>query len=471
MHDSTPGHDGEHDLEHDARHDTGAHAPGAVRRWWVLPFEGVDRHGATMLQTVLVASALFQVAGLLLAQVQGIGIDRLAVGMATTNLAMLLACLVLLRRGALAAAAWLFVAGSLALLSVAYLRWGLAVQAPQQLLQLVPVLIGGALLGRRAMWATVAWLALLVAIGGWRDGSMYVNYPQQLWLVGGRVLASILGLGLAAFVLDQALAGLRANLALAQQRGNALARARDRLQLEMRENQRQRDQLVHAQKMESVGRLASGVAHDFNHLLTLMLGHAARGRASSTLEDAHEALLDVQSAARRATAVSRRLLDFSRMEEARPEIFDPAVAIAEMQPMLRQSFPPGCVLELKLEPSPGLVRFDRAQLELILLTLAANAEHAMPDGGRFTIALGRTGTGMLEIAASDTGHGMDAVVRERALEPFFTTKPSGQGTGLGLAVAANLIQASGGGIVLDSAPGQGTTVRITLPLAARKPTG
>ena len=92
MHDSTPGHDGEHDLEHDARHDTGAHAPGAVRRWWVLPFEGVDRHGATMLQTVLVASALFQVAGLLLAQVQGIGIDRLAVGMATTNLAMLLAC-------------------------------------------------------------------------------------------------------------------------------------------------------------------------------------------------------------------------------------------------------------------------------------------------------------------------------------------------------------------------------------------
>ena len=467
MHDSTPGHDGEHDLEHDARHDTGAHAPGAVRRWWVLPFEGVDRHGATMLQTVLVASALFQVAGLLLAQVQGIGIDRLAVGMATTNLAMLLACLVLLRRGALAAAAWLFVAGSLALLSVAYLRWGLAVQAPQQLLQLVPVLIGGALLGRRAMWATVAWLALLVAIGGWRDGSMYVNYPQQLWLVGGRVLASILGLGLAAFVLDQALAGLRANLALAQQRGNALARARDRLQLEMRENQRQRDQLVHAQKMESVGRLASGVAHDFNHLLTLMLGHAARGRATTSLEDAHEALIDVESAARRASAVSRRLLDFSRMEEARPEIFDPAEVIAQMQPMLRQSFAPGIALELALQPSPGLVRFDRAQFELILLGLAANSGYAMAEGGRFGIALGHASGGMLEITITDTGHGMDEAVRERALEPFFTTKPAGQGTGLGLAVAANLVQAAGGGIALDSAPGQGATVRITLPLAAR----
>ena len=95
------------------------------------------------------------------------------------------------------------------------------------------------------------------------------------------------------------------------------------------------------------------------------------------------------------------------------------------------------------------------------------SEHAMPGGGSFTISLHRTAAGMLEITASDTGHGMDVEVRERALEPFFTTKPSGQGTGLGLAVAANLIQAVGGGIVLDSAPGQGTTVRITLPLAAR----
>ena len=461
MHDSTPGHDADHG------HDPGTDAPGALRRWRAFPFNDVERHSAIMLQTVLVLSALLQVASLLLARVQGIGIDHLAVGMGIANVALLLVCLVLLRRGALAAAAWLFVASSLALLSVAYLRWGLALQAPQQLLQLVPVLIGGALLSRRAMWGTVAWLALLVAVGGWRDATLFVNNPQQLLLVGGRVLASILGFGMAAFVLDQALTSLRENLALARQRGNELARSRDRLQLEMQETQRQRDQLVHAQKMESVGRLASGVAHDFNHLLTLMLGHAARGRASSTLEEAHEALLDVQSAARRATAVSRRLLDFSRMEDARPEIFDPGVAITEMRPMLRQSFPPEIALELTLQPSPGLVRFDRAQFELILLTLAANAAHAMADGGRFTLALHRAGPGMLGITATDTGHGMDAEVRERALEPFFTTKPSGQGTGLGLAVAANLIQAGGGGIVLDSAPGQGTTVRITLPLAAR----
>ena len=198
-----------------------------------------------------------------------------------------------------------------------------------------------------------------------------------------------------------------------------------------------------------------------------MLGHAARGRASDSLEEAHEALLDVQSAARRAAAVSRRLLDFSRLEDARPEHFDPALAITEMQPMLRQSFPPGTALELALQPSPGLIRFDRAQFELILLTLAANAAHAMPEGGRFTVTLRHAGAGLLEIAARDSGHGMDAAVRERALEPFFTTKPAGQGTGLGLAVAANLVQAAGGDIALDSTPGNGTTVRITLPLAAR----
>ena len=439
-----------------------------LRRWWrSIPLDDpAERISATMLQSVLVLSALLQLGNLALAWAVAMGINRLVLGMSMFNVAMLLACLVLLRHGAMAWAARLFVVASLALLSIAYLRWGLALQAPQQLLQLVPVLIGGAVLGRGAMWATVAWLAVLVAVGGWRDAAVFIGQPQQLVMVGTRVAGSIVGFGLAAFVLDQALAGLRESLALARQRGNELARSRDRLQLEMQERERQHDQLVHAQKMESVGRLASGVAHDYNHLLTLMLGHAARGRASDDLGEAHEALLGVQLAARRAAAVSRRLLDFSRLEDARPEIFDPAVAIIEMEPMLRQSFSAGTSLELKLQPSPGLVRFDHAQLELILLSVAANADYAMPGGGRFTIALQRTHEGLLEIACSDTGHGMETPVRERALEPFFTTKPSGQGTGLGLAVAASVVRNAGGNIVLDSAPGEGTTVRIILPLMA-----
>lgn len=445
-----------------------ADAPRLLRWWRSIPIaDHAERRNAAMLQAVLALSMLFQAGSLALVWTNSIDIDRLAKAMSVANIAALAACWALLRRGSFAWSARLFVVAQLTLLTVAYFHWGLLLQAPQQLLQLVPVLIGGALLSRRAMWTTVAWLAALVAVGGWRDAAMFVSSQRQVVLIAYRVLGSILGFGLTAFVLDQALASLRENLALAQRRGSELASSRDRLQLEMQERERQRDQLVHAQKMESVGRLAGGVAHDFNHLLTLVLGYAANGRASTTLGDAQEALLNVQSAARRASAVSRRLLDFSRMEDARPEVFDPAEAIAGMQPMLRQLFSSRTSVALELQPSPGLIRFDRAQLELILLTLAANAEHAMPDGGRFAVTLARASGGKVEIAARDTGHGMEAAVRERCLEPFFTTKASGQGTGLGLAVAANLVQAAGGTIAVDSAPGQGTVVRITLPMAAQ----
>ncbi|WP_202839328.1 ATP-binding protein [Luteimonas saliphila] len=444
-----------------------ARAPRLLQRWLGLArVDPADRRNASMLQAVLVASALFQPVSLALAWASAIGIDPLAVGMSLVNMVALLVSLALLRHGAFVAAARLFIAVALALLTVSYFHWGLAPQAPQQLLQLVPVLIGGALLSRRAMWTTVAWLVALVAVGGWRDAAVLVHRPDSLLVLCSRMLGSVFGFVLAAFVLDQALTGLRENLALARRRGNELAAARDRLQLEMQEKERQRDQLVHAQKMEGVGRLSSGVAHDFNHLLTLVLGHATRGRTSTTLDDAHDALLDVQSAARRAAAVSRRLLDFGRMEDARPEVFDPAAALAEMRPMLRQLFSARTRLELPPQPSPGLIRFDRAQFELILLGLAANAEYAMPEGGRFTVEVASAGSGMLEISARDDGHGMDAAVRERCLEPFFTTKPSGQGTGLGLAVAASLVQASGGTLVVDSAPGHGTNVRMALPLAA-----
>ena len=114
------------------------------------------------------------------------------------------------------------------------------------------------------------------------------------------------------------------------------------------------------------------------------------------------------------------------------------------------------------------MRFDRAQLELIVLTLASNADHAMADGGRFGLSLcsrpeGGRGDGEVLIQATDTGTGMDAQALARCFEPFFTTKPAGQGTGLGLAVAHNLVQAAGGRMEVESAPGQGCTFRIALP--------
>ena len=163
-------------------------------------------------------------------------------------------------------------------------------------------------------------------------------------------------------------------------------------------------------------------------------------------------------------AVAGKLTSFSRREVARVDRFDAGDAVREMLPMLRQTLGAGIVLAAEIADAPLPVRFDRAQLELVLLNLAANAAHAMPDGGRAMLAL-QARDGAMHLALSDTGHGMAADVAARALEPFFTTKPAGQGTGLGLAVAADLLGDAGGGIRLETAPGAGTTVHLTLPLA------
>ena len=173
-------------------------------------------------------------------------------------------------------------------------------------------------------------------------------------------------------------------------------------------------------------------------------------------------MLGVESAARRASAVTRRLLDFSRQDVARPQLLDAAASIAAMEPMLRQLFDARVTFELDTGQVRCQIHFDPAQLELVLLSLAANAQQAMPDGGTFRLVLSCAGS-ELQIAVSDSGHGMSEEVRQRCLEPFFTTKPNGQGTGLGLAVAANLIAAAGGRVEVDSAPGQGTCFQLWLP--------
>jgi signal transduction histidine kinase len=441
--------------------------------WLRIPAidDPVDRRNAPMLQVVLLALGTLPPA-LWLYRIVASDIpwrpgETVSLSASLLISGIALWCVVLIRRGRFQSAIRRLMVVVVAVMSFSYAVNGVAAHIFEMPVHLLWLFVAGMMIGRKALWAMYAALVLVLLIGAGADVHAGRDPPSHAF--GDAVVRAVMFL-LIALVIDRSAATLRESLKDAMARSAELERTNAQLRTEMAARERAQAQLLHAQKMENVGRIASGVAHDFNHLLTLVLGHAARGRASATLEGAHEALLDVQSAARRASAVSRRLLDFGRMEIARPEIFDPAEAIAEMQPMLRQMFSPHTDLELQLQSFPGLIRFDRAQLELILLTLAANAEHAMPDGGRFTVALNRAGSRMLEIACRDNGHGMDAAVRERCLEPFFTTKPSGQGTGLGLAVAANLVQAAGGEIAVDSAPGQGTTVRITLPLAAQ-PTG
>ncbi|MBN6112930.1 ATP-binding protein [Xanthomonas bonasiae] len=440
----------------------------ALRWWRAIPLaDRVDRRNAAMLQLVLVFVGLYQLIAMLMAWWRaGAAIDSVALWLAGFNALAMWVCFALLRRGAFLWAARLFVVVSLALLTVGYARWGLEAQLRGQLGQLLPALIGGLLLSRRALWGAVAWLALVVALGAWRDAARMFFLPSLWPRVLEVAVGSLVGFVVVALVLDQSVAALRDSLALARKRGNDLARSRDRLQLEMQEKERSRDQLVHAQKMESVGRLASGVAHDFNHLLSLIMGYAARARRSDDPQQLKAALQGADAAARRAAAVTRKLLDFSRQEATRLEVFEPAETIAGMRPMFDQLFGLGVQVRLHLHEAPCPVRFDRAQLELILLNLAANAQQAMPEGGQFELTLAPRPDATLEIAVRDSGHGMSEDVRARCLEPFFTTKPSGQGTGLGLAVSANLIAAAGGALLVESAPGQGSVFRLRLPLHA-----
>ena len=440
-----------------------AEAARARRPWWLLPAatDVVDTRGIDMLRNLL----LLVVAGQLVVLWREWGQAGWTAWLPDVfNLLACVASLLLLRWRRLQLAAVVFVLTNLLLMTVAYAYLGLRAQVPLQLLQLLPVLLAGVMLGRRALWVAAAWLCGLLAMGAWLDAAAGFYHPSRVQGALNDLALAGSGVLMAAFVLDQSMASLRESLRTAQQRGAELARKRDELQLEMQEKERSREQLVHAMKIENVGRLASGVAHDFNHLLALIMGYAGKGQRSDDPAALKAALQGVESAARRASAVSRRLLDFSRQDVARPQLLDAADSIAAMEPMLRQLFDARVAFELDTGQVRCRIHFDPAQLELVLLSLAANAQQAMPDGGVFRLALSCPSPGdELHIDVRDSGHGMSEEVRKRCLEPFFTTKPSGQGTGLGLAVSANLIAAAGGRIEVESAPGAGTCFRLHLP--------
>ncbi|MGE8289869.1 MAG: sensor histidine kinase, partial [Stenotrophomonas sp.] len=272
---------------------------------------------------------------------------------------------------------------------------------------------------------------------------------------------------LIAIALDRTVAALRNSLEESNARGQALALAYERLQEEVRERERTRDQLVHAQKMEAVGRLASGVAHDFNNVLGIILSYAAQRErlADRGAPALYEALGDVDLAARRALTISRKLLSFSRQEVARPEVFDAAASLRELMPMLKQLF--GARVRLQLECADGAlpVRMDIDRFGLVIINIAANARDAITDTGTFRIQAGRLDGAWVCLDLTDDGKGMPEDVRTQAFEPFFTTKPSGMGTGLGLSVVRDMLLEAGGKIDLVGPPAQGTTVRILLPLA------
>ncbi|CAN7376406.1 PAS domain S-box protein [Brevundimonas sp. LjRoot202] len=239
--------------------------------------------------------------------------------------------------------------------------------------------------------------------------------------------------------------------------------------------------LMHAQRMEAVGRLTGGVAHDFNNLLTVVIG--ALDMMLRAPDDAArqkklgEAAL---SAARRGERLTHQLLAFSRRQALRPEPTDLNGLIRESEPLLRRAVGEAIDFKLKLRRGGARVSVDPAQFEAALLNLVVNARDALGDRGKVGIQTLNCSIGTGEIAelpagdyvcvtVSDNGTGMTSEVMERVFEPFFTTKPVGKGTGLGLSQVYGFARQSGGGVRLTSSPGRGTEVRLYLPpLATRE---
>jgi len=228
------------------------------------------------------------------------------------------------------------------------------------------------------------------------------------------------------------------------------------------------EQLAQARKMEAVGQLTGGVAHDFNNLLTVVLGNVDMlGRRKEDEARRARRIDAIRQAAERGRDLTRQLLAFSRRQHLSPVNIDVNDLIREFAPLIHQAVGEAVTVDLALAEGPLCAHVDPTQLETALLNLAVNARDAMPDGGVLSIRTERQADGGRDWAAlivHDTGVGMSSEVRARVFEPFFTTKEVGKGSGLGLSQVYGFVRQSEGDVQLESAPGDGSTFRLRLPL-------
>ncbi|MFZ2949415.1 MAG: ATP-binding protein, partial [Desulfuromonadaceae bacterium] len=239
------------------------------------------------------------------------------------------------------------------------------------------------------------------------------------------------------------------------------------------------DQLRQAQKMEAVGRFSASIAHDFNNILTVIIGYGGMMRMKGALDDGQRNKLDrILEAADRAKNLASSLLTFSRKQSQKLQQLNLNDAVSGVETLLRRIIGDDVILSLTPMSQELPVMADKGHLEQVLMNLAVNARDAMPEGGTLSVetsvvtiddeyirmhGYGTAGRYAL-LTVSDTGAGMDAATCQQIFEPFFTTKESGRGTGLGLAIVYGIVQQHNGHIHVYSEPGQGTSFRILLPL-------
>lgn len=225
--------------------------------------------------------------------------------------------------------------------------------------------------------------------------------------------------------------------------------------------------LEHAKKMESIGQLAGGAAHDLNNLLTPILSYVELVlKEVPPNSKSSRFLRHVQDAAQRAAGLTRQLLALSRKQVLDVQIVPLSEFVLQTRPILERLVGDNVTLTMRLDDSAGRVRIDLGQFEQVLLNLIANARDALPEGGDITIAVRRLGDEQCCLEVSDSGVGMSKVTAARIFEPFFTTKERGKGTGLGLASVRGIVEQHGGAIYVDSEPGEGSSFEIVLPTTA-----
>lgn len=269
-----------------------------------------------------------------------------------------------------------------------------------------------------------------------------------------------------------------------KERTSELLTANEKLTKEIEERIKLEKELIQSQKMEAVGRLAGGVAHDFNNILMVIEGYSDFALRRLKKEDPlYREIEEIKKAGHRASSLTRQLLAFSRHQVVQPQILNLNTLIKDMYKMLCRLVGEDVEIKTIMDPSLRHLKADPGQIEQILMNLAVNSRDAMPKGGRITLetanvfldesnafkyADNRPGTHVM-LSVGDTGSGIDPKIQEQIFEPFFTTKEPGKGTGLGLSTVYGIVSQNGGVVTVASELDRGTTFRIFLPSVDEPP--